>query len=628
MSVQIICPNIFEGNHFSADVILAICHNLKSANPLIEEVILGNIFPMWESADSAFVLDEIAKHFFNENSFDKIIFHPKNRIDKMSAITFLLTGKSTKKEVAATSVLMSDWNLNETNIFFAVSIAFHVLCLIYLSDDKYFSFDDFSFDRDLVIISQMELDLIFKVNDSYMESNPMMNIPDNLNAVISNLSAKFDAKFDKFMDLFSSLTTKVDKLTSDMGALNQIQPRKDSSINKKQEPSISPPLKTKSSPGLDKGNLFSPLDNLNDDDEDDVDEDDTKSSFHTVSTRNDEIEPFSDEDASVLSNSNSYLPSDLYFIKDQAGLWKSKPAVSRPREIHSLSSLAANRGLLIAQASGQMVQLRTLKSMKCNQAFNLFTMGSKYIDCQTSILFPRSYPEMVRYFAGTTSTLQKIISEEINCDAGIRSWATDMSYFFPRYTSQLQLRFQHAYNPHFSITQYATLLRLHLWCMNIVVVNKDPAFLNNAAKIWDKFIKHDFESSPNPNDLLLACAFVGYRCTTCYKLGVPVQLCSVCFSSQTVSKAGPFTTKTQLEIDYKAWSASPEGVAWVTANSKPNAWNHYLLKVATAAQRDAHNKARKSTTVPKFSSHGKCLQYLVENQHEIPLLCGSDHSAY
>jgi hypothetical protein len=101
----------------------------------------------------------------------------------------------------------------------------------------------------------------------------------------------------------------------------------------------------------------------------------------------------------------------MNFIKDQAGLWKSKPAVSRPREIHSLQSLADNRGLLIAQASGQMVQLKTLKSMKCNQAFNLFTMGSKYIDCQTNVLFPRSYPEMIRYFADTTSTLQKIISD-------------------------------------------------------------------------------------------------------------------------------------------------------------------------------------------------------------------------
>jgi hypothetical protein len=537
----------------------------------------------------------------------------------LSSVAFLLLGKSSKKELADINALLLDWNLDESNIFQALCISFNVLLEIFLSDFPYFSYGEFSFDRNLVIMTQMELTEIYKVNDSISESNPILfkSLKNDMDARFEKMDAKMDSKLDKMMELILSL--KVEKADSS---------RSTHDIKKKQEPSISPPLKTKSSPGLDKGNLFSPLDNLNDDDEDDVDEDDIKSGFNTDSTREDEIEPFSDEDVSMLSNSNSYSPSDMYFIKDQAALWKSKPAVSRPREIHSLQSLADNRGLLIAQASGQMVQLKTLKSMKCNQAFNLFTMGSKYIDCQTNILFPRSYPEMIRYFADTTSTLQKIISEEINCDAGIRVWASKVSFFFQRYTSQLQLRFKHAYNPHYSITQYATLLRLHLWCMNIVVVTKEPAFLNNVARIWDKFIKHDFESSPSPHDLLAACALVGYRCTTCYKIGVPVQLCSVCFSSQTVSKAGPFTTKTQLEMDYKAWSASPDGIAWVTANSKPNAWNHYLLKVATAAQRDAHNKARKSTTVPKFSSHGKCLHYLVENQHEIPLLCGSDHSAF
>jgi len=415
MSIQIICPNIFEGNNFSADVILAICHNLKSANPLIEEVILENITPTWEGADSTYVLDEISKYFFKEKSFDGIIFYPKHRVDMMSAITFLLTGKSTKKEISATSVLISDWNLDENNIFFAVCIAFHMLCLIYLSNDKYFTFGDFSFDRDLVIISQMELDSIFKVNDSVSESNPMNNIPDNLNSVISILSAKFDAKidakFDKFMDLFSSLNTKVNKLSSDKVDLDQIQPCKDSSIHQKQEPFISPTLKTKPSTGVDKGNLFSPLVNLTDDDDNEDDEDYNKSPYNTNSIIEDEIGSFTDEDVSMLSNSNSYSPSEMNFLNDQTALWKSKPSVSNPREIHALSSLADNRGLLIAQASGQMVQLKTLKSMKCSQAFNLFTMGSKYIDCQTNILFPRSYPEMSRYFADTTLTLQKIVSE-------------------------------------------------------------------------------------------------------------------------------------------------------------------------------------------------------------------------
>jgi hypothetical protein len=95
---------------------------------------------------------------------------------------------------------------------------------------------------------------------------------------------------------------------------------------------------------------------------------------------------------------------------------------------------------------------------------------------------------------------------------------------------------------------------------------------------------------------------------------------------QTISKVvGPFTSKTQLEKDYQVWLSSPEGIAWITANSKPKAWDHYYSKIATAAQRESHNKIKKPMSTPKFASHSKCLTYFAANQHEIPLLCGAEH---
>jgi hypothetical protein len=333
----------------------------------------------------------------------------------------------------------------------------------------------------------------------------------------------------------------------------------------------------------------------------------------------------SDEDSGLFSNSNAYTTLETTFIKDQTLLWKANlPNLSNPRAIHALSSLAENKGLLIAQASGQLVQLKFPKTLKSSQT--LFTLGSKYIDCQSNILYPRSFPEMNTYFSETTLILQRIVGGDIECEIDTLNWATKMIQFFPRYTSQLSIKFNHGYNRNYSITQYAILLRLHLWCMNVTVINKNPSFLSNVDAIWDKFIRYDFEAYPTNEKLLAACALVGYRCTTCHKLFVPIQLCPVCFSLQTVPKlVGPFSSKTQLEKDYQLWLPSPEGIAWVASNVKSKTWDHYYSKIATTAQRDSHNKIKKSGSSPKFASYSKCLNHYAANQHEIPLLCGADH---
>jgi hypothetical protein len=593
---------------------------------------MEKILPEREGLDSSFVLNEIANHFANEQSFDKVIFMKKNRKNLKTSVSFLLTGKSTKKDLVKSANLLVDWNLDEENIFRAICIAFHVLCQIFLSEEKYFSYENSSFDRNLIILSQMELDIIFKVNDSFLDSNPMIENPNNMINVISNLTTSLqqtNAKFDKMLDLFSLLNTKVKQLESDKEKFDL--PRDESTHStQRKDPKVFPPIqKPKSSPKPDKGNPYTSLEKFNNDDDNDDDNDaddaNNKSVSKCDSFIDDEIEDFSDEDSSLFSNSNAYTTLESSFIKDQTLLWKSNfPNLTNPREIHALSSLAENKGLLIAQASGHLVQMKFPKTSKCNQY--LFSLGSKFIDCQTKILYPRSFPEMCAYFSETTLILQRIVGGDIECDTDTLNWATKMIQFFPRYTSQLSIKFNHGYNRNYSITQYAILLRLHLWCMNVTVINKNPSFLSNVDSIWDKFIRYDFEAYPMHEKLLAACALVGYRCTTCHKLFVPTQICPVCFSTQTISKVvGPFTSKTQLEKDYQIWSSSPEGIAWVTSNVKSKAWDHYYSKIATTAQRDSHIKNKKSSSSPKFASYSKCLNHYAANQHEIPLLCGADH---
>jgi hypothetical protein len=327
----------------------------------------------------------------------------------------------------------------------------------------------------------MELKEIFKINDSVSESNPSLEnkfnlIDDKISKMESNFF-KMESNFEKMMSLIVSMTSHDSKnpvsppnaFVKIPSVLNDVKTplRKDPKIQK----SIKKPKS--SSPKPDKGNLYSPLELNNDDvddkDDDNIDDYDNDSDYKPVSTSDsfidDEIEEYTDEDSSLFSNSNAYTTSEITFIKDQTLLWKSNiPNLTNPREIHALSSLAENKGLLIAQASGQLVLIKFPKTIKYNQT--LFTLGSKFIDCQTNVLFPRSFPEMSGYFSETSLILQRIVGGDIECNTTTLNWATKMIQFFPRYISQLSIKFNHGYNRHYGITQYAILLRLHCLCLH------------------------------------------------------------------------------------------------------------------------------------------------------------------
>ena len=648
MPFQIICPAMFEGTHISADVIFMICVNLKLANIDIEELILDEIVPEREGIDSSVILNEVAMHFSTKNSFDDLISLKKNKLNFISSVSFLLTGNSSKKDITETTADMTFWELDNESMFRSICIAFHILLEIFLSDHSHFSYDEFYFDRGVELLSKLEIDAIYEVDNSFSETNPMIDSTKDLKSAILSLAAKndqlaiksdqqaakSDAKFDQMMELKKQSDAKFDQMMDLILSLKtELSIVKEKTSIRKEPKRTTQILHSKPSARIDKGNPFSPLVNLNtdvfedaaDDDNDDDDDDNAKSSQND-SFINDEIEEYTDDDSDAISMSKSYTTPEMSFIKDQTNLWKSNVLISNPREIHILSSLASNKGLLIAQASGQLVLLKTLKtSVKTPLSYDLLTLGTKFIDCQTNILFPRSYPEMISYFSDTINTLQKIVGGQIDCNPEVLDWATRMSQHIHAYHSKLHQLFKHAYKAQYAITQYAILLRVHIWCMNVAVISKDPSFLKNVNEIWDKYIKHVFEATPSGENLISACTLLGYRCVTCYKMYVPTQLCSTCLPTQTIAKAGPFTSKTQLEKDHFTWTTSPDGIAWLASNAKASSFSHYCSKIATSAQKEAHNKLKRPTNSPKFATHAKCLSYYAINQNEIPLLCSSEH---
>ena len=625
MSCQIVLPTLFEGNLISAEVILDICNILKRANLEIEELILDEVVPDREDMDRASIMNAVAEHFSNQKSFDALIRLKKNKINLMSSVAFLFFGKSTKKDINETSKLLVFWKLDQENLFNAICISLHVLLEIFLSDHAHFSYGEFYFNRSLERLSKFDIDAIYEVNIPFSAINPMMDTTDDLKIAISNLAAhqkQSDVKFDRMMEAILSLKTELSSV------------KEKASTQRKEPKSTFQNLQSNSSARIDKGNYYSRLSNLHTDDiqefesgdDDDVDEENSKSLQNESFV--DDITEFTSDDSGTANPSKSYSPMELSFINEQIDLWKSNVSLSNPREIHVLSSLAANKGLLIAQASGQLTILRTLKtSVKTSSSYELWTLGTKFVDCQTNILFPRSYPEMSSYFNETSTALQKIVGKQIVCKPEIRGWALVMSQHIHTFYAKLIVLFKHSYKAQYSITQYAILLRVHIWCMNVAVMSKNPAYLDDVDLIWDRFIKHEFDSTPTGEKLLSACALIGYRCLTCFKMSVPSQLCSTCFSAQLITKPGPFVSKSQLEKDHSTWTTSPDGLTWLASNSKSNSWSYYCAKIATSAQKEAHNKLKKPANAPRFATHAKCLSHYALNQHEIPLLCSSEHYA-
>jgi hypothetical protein len=346
---------------------------------------------------------------------------------------------------------------------------------------------------------------------------------------------------------------------------------------------------------------------------------------------NDDIEEYSEDNLDQKSNFDaSYTLSERTFLEMQFSIWKSnvKP-ISEPRKINALISLMQSHGMLIAQASGQLIQIKFLKSsMKSNCSYETLSLGTSFIDCQTNILVPRSFPEYIKYNQETTECLQNMVCEVIDCNEEMKAWATAILVYFPKFSNSMELKFKHIYNKKFCITQFAILWRLHIWILNVTIISKDVTFLNKLDEIWDKHIKTLFDTDPLKENLLTACNFLGYRCVSCNNKGLPYQLCPTitCLKDHTTSAKPSYSNvKTPLTDDYKTWLLLPETTTLIASKPKNfNKFDHYYSNVATKAQKDQHTKI-KSGTGP-FSrinssnfSNSTNLDHYLNNQHEILL---------
>ena len=216
---KISSPEKFMTDIIPMEVLLTVCLALKYRNPDIEDLVL-NIIPDWEDLDKYFVMDELASRLFNDQSFDSMIAIKKHKSDLISSISFLLKGCSSKKANLETEEYISSMDLNETNVFPAFCKSLLLLCEVFLSDHKHFSYENYNFDRDLVLISDLELNEIYNSNEIVeINSNPIFGkslenkfnvIDDKFSKMESNFF-KMESNLEKIMGLLVSMTSNDSK---------------------------------------------------------------------------------------------------------------------------------------------------------------------------------------------------------------------------------------------------------------------------------------------------------------------------------------------------------------------------------------------------------------------------------
>jgi hypothetical protein len=203
MSYRFSCAEEFKENTFPMEVILTICLALKHQTPEIEDMVL-NIVPDWEDLEQSFVLNEISKHLFNAQSFDFMIVSKKHKSSLISSLSFLLSGKSSIKANIETEEYISSMNLDETNVFQAFCESLLLRCVVFLSKHQYFSYGDYNFDRDLVLISDLELIEIYNSNDIIAtDSNPILN---------QHFSKELENRFNNLEDKFNKMESNLEKM--------------------------------------------------------------------------------------------------------------------------------------------------------------------------------------------------------------------------------------------------------------------------------------------------------------------------------------------------------------------------------------------------------------------------------
>jgi len=558
MSYKISSPEKFMTDIIPMEVLLTVCLALKYRNPDIEDLVL-NIIPDWEDLDKYFVMDELASRLFNDQSFDSMIAIKKHKSDLISSISFLLKGCSSKKANLETEEYISSMDLNETNVFPAFCKSLLLLCEVFLSDHKHFSYENYNFDQDLVLISDLELNEIYNSNEIVeIDSNPIFGkslenkfnvIDDKISKMESNFF-KMESNLEKIMSLLVSMTSNDSK--NPVSASNA-SIKIPSVFNAVKTPLVLESKKPKDA--KEKGTTLlsnntttirSFSSSKKSDSSDSISDSSSLSAFSEDSSLGKEKQKKSD---------NHLIDSDknMKFFNRQKSIWIIDLNSFAAVKIYTLNTISKSVGLLLARPNNELYRMNVAMSVKSTSfdPFIITPLGRHNYAFSARYYWPRCLMEMKLMFAYEYQILVKTAGSKTvkNTDFAVQmlaNYSTFQSEFFAQY--------ELVFDAKLHITQHATFLLIYVIFMNAAVVMNNPGILTSFNELYKKYFAIEVLRTKSIDDLKDAMLFIKYSCDSCRALGFHGDCCpnATCYQKQ---KINDLTPGEQLSAAYKEYRA-------------------------------------------------------------------------
>jgi hypothetical protein len=483
---------------------------------------------------------------------------------------------------------------------------------VFLSEHQYFSYGNHNFDRDLVLISDLELSEIYISNEIIeIESNPnFAKSLENKFNVIDDKFSKIESNLEKMMSMLVSLTSNDSK--NPVSASNAFV-KIPSVFNAVKTPLVLESKKPKDArekgTNLSSNNTTTIRSFSSTKKSDSSDSSSDSSSISAFS----EDSPFEkNENEKQKKSDNHLIDSDknMRFFNRQKSIWIIDLNSFAAVKIYTLNTISNSVGLSLARPNNEMYRMNVGMSVKSTSfdPFIITPLGRHNYAFSARYFWPRCLMEMKLMFAYEYQILVKTAGSKTikNTDFAVQMLA-NYSTFQSEFFSQYELIF----DPKQHITQHATFLLIYLIFMNAAVVMSDPGILTSFNELYKKYFAIEVLRTKSIDDLKDAMLFIKYSCDSCRALGFHGDCCpnATCYQKQ---KINDLTPGEQLSAAYKEYrslkSTSDFEKLEKIKNSSFNLYENFKSKL----YKPGTGKSTKN--LKPFNEH---LQHMLVNQDKL-----------
>ena len=332
----------------------------------------------------------------------------------------------------------------------------------------------------------------------------------------------------------------------------------------------------------------------------------------------------SDSPIKATKAHRSFSTADNNFRQNNLTNWTQEHLL-QPHSIEALANMLANEGLLTSTAAGTQYRNTIIGSTRGGVKFPILSqpLGNKVVNLQPLLAYPVSMYQL-KIHMEQNKQISVEVAKPTYDDIRHRDWPYSFANKYSEFTTRLSQRWDDIVSSSLSskkhLSIYAVFLQCYIHFMKIVINDRNPELFDKFDEVWSRVYQYKLTATHPPSHLLTILTLLGSRCATCKNIGSHVQCCSAtaCLAAH---KTNITRAKSQLDLAFPAWKASPAGVqaaAAASTNRNPNAlWNAYYRQASQElkSQHDSHKRSSPSQQYPNFST---LLLDVYTNQDRIP----------